>query len=193
MTSRVWLPKIGWQIETGLTLVGADLDYFTGYLKAGQLLRLETAVYGSLDTRLRLFWGGQQVAENDDRSPTDVGSTIIWPAPADGWYLALVEKATAADGVYDLAAALAAPTATPTAFTDPDGHADPDAQPFADASGGPGPGRAQRHAPHGPVADPGAAGHLQPGSRRCGLLHLHRQGRRHATAARRSPARWIPC
>jgi hypothetical protein len=106
--------EIGWQIETGLTLVGADLDYFTGYLKAGQLLRLETAVYGSLDTRLRLFWNGQQAAENDDRSPTDLGSTIIWPAPADGWYLALVEKATAADGVYDLTAALAAPTATPT-------------------------------------------------------------------------------
>lgn len=106
--------EIGWQTETGLTLVGADVDLFTAFLKAGQIVEISTAVSGTLDTRLELLWGGQPVAENDDRSATDVGSRVTFAAPADGWFVLRVEKATAADGTYDLSAALVAPTATPT-------------------------------------------------------------------------------
>jgi hypothetical protein len=76
---------------------------------------VSTTVYGGLDTRLQLYWGGQLLAENDDRSPTDVGSLLTFTAPADGWYVALVEKATVYDGTYDLEVALAEPTAAPTA------------------------------------------------------------------------------
>ncbi|HRQ42709.1 MAG TPA: hypothetical protein PLD25_32755 [Chloroflexota bacterium] len=107
--------EISWQTERGLTLIGDDVDYFTGYLKAGQMIRASTFVYGGLDTRLKLYWQGQLAAENDDRSPSDVGSTVIFTAPADGWYVALVEKVTIYDGVYDLETTLAEPTTTPTA------------------------------------------------------------------------------
>jgi hypothetical protein len=105
---------VGMQMETGLTLLDADMDYFTGYLKAGQIVRLATVVYGGLDTRLKLFWQGQLVAENDDRSSADVSSIVTWTAAVDGWFIALVEKATVYDGVYDLDVALVQPTATPT-------------------------------------------------------------------------------
>jgi hypothetical protein len=105
---------IGLQVESGLTLIGSDSDYFTGYLKAGQMVRVSTAVYGGVDTRLKLFWNGQVAAEQDDRSPADVGSTVTFTAPADGWYVVLVEKATVYDGVYDLDVSLTAPTATPS-------------------------------------------------------------------------------
>ena len=54
---------IGWQTEVELTLVETDVDYFTAYLKAGQVVRLDTTVYDSLDTRLKLFWNGQLVAD----------------------------------------------------------------------------------------------------------------------------------
>ena len=106
---------VGLQNEPDLTLTGDDVDYFTGYLKAGQMIRVSTAVYDGLDTRLQLYWGGQLLAENDDRSPTDVGSLVTFTAPADGWYVTRVEKATVYDGTYDLEVALAEPTATPTA------------------------------------------------------------------------------
>ncbi|MCP5353515.1 MAG: PPC domain-containing protein [Chromatiales bacterium] len=105
---------VGLQNEPDLTLTGDDVDYFTGYLKAGQMIRVSTAVYGGLDTRLQLYWGGQLLAENDDRSPTDVGSLVTFTAPADGWYVTLVEKATVYDGTYDLEVALAGPTPTLT-------------------------------------------------------------------------------
>ena len=108
--------SIGLQSEPDLTLVGDDRDYFSGYLKAGQMVRVSTTVYGGLDTRLKIFWEGQLAAENDDRSPTAVGSLLTFTAPANGWYVALVEKATVYDGIYDLAVSLAEPTATPTAL-----------------------------------------------------------------------------
>lgn len=107
---------IGFQSEAGLTLIGDDVDAFSGLLKAGQILQVSTTVFGQLDTRLILYWEGQQVAENDDRSATDVGSTVIFTAPADGAFVALVAKVTPFDGVYDLQTALLAPTATPTAL-----------------------------------------------------------------------------
>ncbi|MCC6607014.1 MAG: hypothetical protein IT327_27655 [Anaerolineae bacterium] len=106
---------VGLQSEPDLTLTGDDMDYFTGYLKAGQMIRVSTTIYGGLDTHLKVFWEGQLVAENDDRSPTDVGSLLTFTAPADGWYVALVAKATVYDGTYDLEMSLAEPTATPTA------------------------------------------------------------------------------
>ena len=105
---------VGLQNEPDLTLTGDDVDYFTGYLKAGQMIRVSTAVYGGVDTRLQLYWGGQLLAENDDRSPTDVGSLVTFTAPADGWYVTAVEKATVYDGTYDLDVALAEPTPTLT-------------------------------------------------------------------------------
>lgn len=106
--------EVGWQTESDLTLIGDDVDYFTGYLKAGQMVQVSTTVYNGLDTRLKLSWYGQLMAENDDRTPTDLGSTLTFLAPNDGWYIALVEKATAYDGRYDLTVTLTQPTATVT-------------------------------------------------------------------------------
>lgn len=105
---------VGLQTEPGLTLSGDDVDYFTGYLKAGQMVSIQTTVTDGLDTGLKLFWNGQLLAENDDRSPVDVGSQIIFMSPADGWYVALVEKATVTNGRYDLTISLVEPTATAT-------------------------------------------------------------------------------
>lgn len=105
---------IGWGLERDLALSGKDLDYFTGYLKAGQIVQASTTVYEGLDTRLKLYWDGHLAAENDDRSPSDVSSLLTFTAPADGWYVLLVERATVYEGMYDLETALAQPTATPT-------------------------------------------------------------------------------
>jgi hypothetical protein len=106
---------IGFQNESGLTLVGGDVDAFTGFLKAGQILQVSTTVYGQLDTRIDLYWAEQLVAENDDRGPADLGSSLSFVAPAEGWYVAVVTKAgSLADGVYDLQTTLLEPTATPT-------------------------------------------------------------------------------
>ncbi|NLF65407.1 MAG: hypothetical protein GX579_12495 [Chloroflexi bacterium] len=106
--------RIGFQVEASLTLVGADVDAFTGFLKADQILQVSATPHGQLDTRLRLIWEGQPVAENDDRAPDDLGSSLAFTAPADGHYVAFVDKVTDADGSYDLETALLAPTATPT-------------------------------------------------------------------------------
>lgn len=106
---------VGWQMETDLTLTAGDVDYFTGYLKAGQMVQLSTTVYEGLDTRLALFWNGSLVIKNDDRAAGDVGSAVTFTAPTDGWYVALVEKATVYNGRYDLEIAQAEPSATPTA------------------------------------------------------------------------------
>jgi len=111
--------ELGWQIEPDLTLTGDDVDYFTGYLKAGQIVRVSTTVYEGLDTLLKLYWDGQLVVENDDRSPSDVGSMATFAAPADGWYMALIEKATVYDGRYDLETALTEPTATASPSSTP--------------------------------------------------------------------------
>src|SRR5262245_8680117 len=45
--------SIGWQTEPGLTLTSDDVDTFTAYLKAGQMVRVSTTVYAGLDTRLK--------------------------------------------------------------------------------------------------------------------------------------------
>ncbi|MBK9054730.1 MAG: hypothetical protein IPL78_28635 [Chloroflexi bacterium] len=102
------------QNETGLTLIGADIDQFQVYLKAGQIVQATTTVYGGLDTRLSLYQGETLVAQNDDQSATHVGSQVVYAAASDGWLRLVVEKMTAYDGVYDLATVLVAPTLTPT-------------------------------------------------------------------------------
>jgi hypothetical protein len=102
------------QNEAGLTLIGADVDQFQIYLKAGQIFQATTTVYGGLDTRLNLYQGETLVAQNDDQSATNVGSQVVLAAATDGWLRLVVEKMTAYDGVYDLATALVAPTMTPT-------------------------------------------------------------------------------
>lgn len=104
---------IGLIYEPDLTLVGDDEDYFTGYLKQGQIMRLSTYVDG-VDTQATIYWDGQIVAQNDDRSPSDLGSTVTFAAVADGWYVALIERVGAFDGYYDLEVVLTDPTPTST-------------------------------------------------------------------------------
>lgn len=108
---------IGLQTERDLTLSGADVDAFTGYLKAGQTIRVRVTAHGALDPRLTLLWDGRAVAANDDRSATELGAALDFTAPAAGWYVAIVEKASVYDGSYDLETAWVAPTATATAAT----------------------------------------------------------------------------
>jgi len=105
---------VGWQTEPDLSLVGEDVDYFTGYVKAGQTAGVRTAVRDSLDTHLTLFWDGQIAVENDDASAADLGSALTFTAPADGWFLLRVMKGGPLDGRYDLLLELVKPTETPT-------------------------------------------------------------------------------
>ena len=111
--------QIGWQSVQGLTLISDDVDYFVGFLKSGQIVQVETTVYESLDTRLRLIWGGAISTENDDASATNVGSRIIFTAPEDGTFTIQVSKVTAFDGKYDLHVSLIEPTVAPTATQTP--------------------------------------------------------------------------
>lgn len=101
---------------TELSLAPAgDKDYFSLYLKAGQLARAATFPEADTDTRLTVYSdGGELLGQNDDRSQTDLGSTVVWTAPADGWYLLVVASATPLAGLYQLLATLEMPTAVPT-------------------------------------------------------------------------------
>lgn len=101
-------------VEPDLTLTIEDEDFFTGYAKAGQIIRISTYVDTQLDTRLTVYWNGQVVGQNDDRSPSDLGSTVVFSAAADGWYTAHIEQAGVFEGYYDLEIALIEPTMTPT-------------------------------------------------------------------------------
>ena len=111
--------QIGWQSIQGLTLIGDDVDYFVGFLKTGQIVQIETTVYESLDTRLRLIWGGAVSAENDDASATNVGSRLIFTAREDDTFIIQVSKVTAFDGKYDLHISLIEPTIASTATQTP--------------------------------------------------------------------------
>src|SRR5690242_15827145 len=52
-------------------------------LAAGQIVTLTTSSSDNLDTVLTLNGpNGQRVAQNDDRSPTDLSSRIIYAPPA---------------------------------------------------------------------------------------------------------------
>ena len=106
------------QTLTDLTLAPVgDLDYFTVYLKAGQIAQAATfpAPGTATDTRMFVYdAGGGLLGENDDRSGVDLGSSVTWSAPADGWFIILVDSAVPLEGQYDLQLSLALPTVTPT-------------------------------------------------------------------------------
>lgn len=104
--------QIGVQAEQALTLTAGDVDFFTVYAKADQLMMIQTAVYSGLDTELMLYWNGSLLAHNDDRSGVDLGSQVAFQAPADGWYTLQVQSVAGFTGVYDLMLSLAAPTPT---------------------------------------------------------------------------------
>jgi hypothetical protein len=106
--------QIGFQVEQALTLTSGDVDFFTGYAKAGQLVMVQTAVYDGLDTELMLYWNGALLAHNDDRSGVDLGSQVAFQAPADGWYTLKVQSVAGFTGVYDLIISLTVPTPTLT-------------------------------------------------------------------------------
>lgn len=98
-----------------LTLSPAnDRDYFRIYGKAGQILHITTFVQAGTDTMLRLYTtGGTILAENDDKSATDLGSSIIWTPVADSWFIVEIESAVPGyEGRYDLAILLEMPTPT---------------------------------------------------------------------------------
>ena len=106
--------QIGFQVEQALTLTAGDVDFFTGYAKVGQLVLVQTAVYNGLDTELMLYWNGSLLAHNDDRSGVDLGSQVVFQAPADGWYTLQVQSVAGFTGSYDLMLSLAAPTPSVT-------------------------------------------------------------------------------
>ena len=109
---------IGLITEYDLTLEGEDVDYYTGLAKTGQTLTLETFVRDGLDTKITLYWAGQQLSFNDDKDPLDTGSLVTFTAPGDGWFTAVVEQVGLVEGSYDLSIYLEetptpAPTGTP--------------------------------------------------------------------------------
>lgn len=92
-----------------------DTDFYTVYLKAGQLIRVNTFVDGPADTKLTLTSAsGEFLGFNDDRSATDLGSTVAFTTPYEGWFLLEVASPTPFGGGYQLLIALEAPTITPT-------------------------------------------------------------------------------
>ena len=82
--------------------------------KAGQTVKVSTWVDATLDTQLTVFWQGQVIGTNDDRSSVDLGSTVQFTAPADGYYVVLVERVGVFAGSYALEVAPVEPTATAT-------------------------------------------------------------------------------
>lgn len=107
-------PVTFWQTLTNLILVENDVDYFKVYLKAGQIGQFSTTVYNGLDTRATAYWGDGVIAEADDRSGTDPGTTLTFSAVLEGWYVVKIERATPAGGNYDLVITAVDPTSTPT-------------------------------------------------------------------------------
>lgn len=105
---------IGFQQEPDLSLTAGDVDYFTLFVKAGQLVVISTAVYAGLDTEMFIYWAGNQLAYNDDRSGADLSSLVTFEAPDDGWVIVQVQPVTSANGRYDLTITLTEPTPTLT-------------------------------------------------------------------------------
>ena len=72
-------------------------------LAAGQIVTLTTSSSANLDTVLTLNGpNGQRVAQNDDRSPTDLSSRIVYAPPAAGRYTAVVTGFNGAAGDFQL-------------------------------------------------------------------------------------------
>ena len=96
------------------TLHQGDVDYYALYLKTGQIVSLHTGSPNNLDTYLQVWQGAQLLAENDDRTATDLGSAALFTVPAEGWYaIGIFQRGTAA-GSYELYIELAEPTPTLT-------------------------------------------------------------------------------
>lgn len=127
---------------TNLTLepVG-DADYYLLYLKTGQLVRAATFPETAADTRLTVYSpAGELLGQNDDRSQTDLGSTVAWLSQIEGWYLLLVESSIPFGGAYRLLTSLDMPTVTPTpaatATPGPTSTAAPTTTPYTQADVG---------------------------------------------------------
>ncbi|MCP4424863.1 MAG: hypothetical protein GY803_10250 [Chloroflexi bacterium] len=104
------------QTISDLTLAPADdVDYFLVYGKADQILNVTTFVKAGTDTILRLYsQAGVLLQENDDKSPTDLGSAILWTSAEDDWLIVSVGSAIPGyGGEYDLSIMLESPTPTP--------------------------------------------------------------------------------
>lgn len=93
-----------------------DKDFFTLFIKQGQIASFTTFVQPGADTIMRLYSEGKSlIAENDDKSPTDLGSQIIWQAPSDQWvYVEVASAIPGFGGSYSFAVTLESPTPTPT-------------------------------------------------------------------------------
>ncbi len=79
----------------------ADKDWLKFAAEAGQTYIMETSnLAGDVDTVLQLYApdGVSLIGENDDISPQDQASRLVWTAPANGWYFVRV---THRDPTYD--------------------------------------------------------------------------------------------
>lgn len=76
---------------------------FDVQLEAGQIVTLSTSSRTNLDTVLTLNGpNGQRVAQNDDRSPSDLSSRVVYAAPVSGRYTAVVTGFNGAAGDFNL-------------------------------------------------------------------------------------------
>jgi hypothetical protein len=91
-----------------------DIDYFRVFVKQGQLVNLTTFVKSG-DTKLQVYSeGGSLIAENDDKSDRDLGSSVIYRAPQDEWLIVRIESAVPMfTAEYTFAALAESPTPTP--------------------------------------------------------------------------------
>lgn len=105
-----------------LTPLG-DLDFFLLWGKSDRLYQVTTATGQGVDTRLRVYDpGGVLVAENDDYTPGNPASRVIFQALAEGWYAIGVDSPTPLDWgckSYNLVALDVAPTPTATPTSTP--------------------------------------------------------------------------
>ncbi|MEM9773384.1 MAG: hypothetical protein AAF902_02305 [Chloroflexota bacterium] len=100
-----------------LSLTVGDKDYIQLYLKAGQIVRLTAAPIDFGDTSLSVFQtDGTQLGFNDDLSATDRSASLVIQAPAEGYYIVLVESPVPLPGMieYEFYSSLQMPTPTPT-------------------------------------------------------------------------------
>ena len=105
------------QTVADLNLNGVDdVDMFTFFGKAGKIVRLSTFTAPGTDTTITLFsTSGELLADNDDRTATDLGSTVVWVVPSDQWYyLQVTSSIPGIGGEYQLAVLLETPTSTAT-------------------------------------------------------------------------------
>jgi hypothetical protein len=114
-------PLVVGEQQAHLLCPAGDADWVTFFAKAGKAYRLATSNLSTgVDTYLYLFApdGRTVLAQNDDAPDGHGPSTLLWAAPADGWYFLQIKNQgdIGAPGLaYTLALSLAdAPTATLT-------------------------------------------------------------------------------